>query len=377
MSGPVALRGLTWAHTRGFAPLAALGRVWEDFNPGEKIVWEARSLRSFGEDAPDTFAGDYDLIVFDYPHAGAALQSGGVLPLDSLLSPETIAARREGTIGPGFDAFLHDGQLAALPIDMATHVSVWRPDLLGTPPRDWQDVLELARSGQVAMPMRPTGVWGAFLTICANAGHPPFQDADNPLETEVAEEALSMLRELAQLVKPSCFEAYPVALLNQMARDDGPVFMPFTYGYSIYGLAGYARHRLRFGAVPLGPHPVGAVMGGAGIGILKGCRNQDLAARHIEWLTSPEVQAGPYVFAGGQPAQRFGWDCRAADDLYGGFFGATRQSAETAYVRPSSPRFHGFQNEAASVAHAAIIGKLGTKEAVIQISAGWLGTRAP
>ncbi|MBS7700492.1 MULTISPECIES: extracellular solute-binding protein [unclassified Chelatococcus] len=356
------LRGLTWAHTRGFAPLAGLGRVWEDFHPDQQITWDARSLWSFGEEPLERYLDEYDFFVFDYPFAGEAIEKKWVLPLEAVLSPELIIERQVATVGPAFSSFQTPDGLAAIPLDVATHVSALRPDLLAElgvgRPSTWNGVVGLAReTGRVAMPMRPTGVWGAFLTLCANAGDTPFRRADGAaVDPHVASDALEKLRALARHLDPSCFDTYPVALLNRMATTDEIAYVPLTYGYSSYGLAGYGRYRLRFEDPIVGPNGCnGAILGGAGIGISSRCRHIEEAAMHLCWLTSESIQSTLYVSMGGQPARREAWLSRSANQLTNGFFENTLRSAESAYVRPNRPGFHDLQNEAASLLHQVVV----------------------
>ncbi|MGG5819067.1 extracellular solute-binding protein [Falsiroseomonas sp. HW251] len=373
----IELRGITWGHTRGFAPLAALGRVWEDAHPEERVTWTARSLWSFGEEPLEPYLDAFDLLVFDYPFAGEALERGWVIPLETLLDAATLGERRTGTIGPLHDAFRHEGGQAALAIDVATHVSASRPDLLARlgveQPESWPAVLSLARRGAVAMPMRPTGVWGAWLSLCANRGAPPFAAHDGPAFVEdIAAAALDDLSALAALMPAWCREAYPVGLLNRMAEEDTIAFVPMTYGYSTYSLRGYGRHRIAFHPLPSGTgHGRGAILGGAGIGVSARSRNAAPAARHAAWLTSPDIQSTLYVAFGGQPAARAAWLDPRHDEPTLGFFRAVRESAEHPYVRPNRPGFHDFQNRASRLLHRVVIEGGAVLPALREVAAAW------
>lgn len=372
------LRGLTWAHTRGFAPLAALGRVWEDFHPDQRVAWDARSLWSFGEEPLERYLDDYDLFVFDYPFAGEAIDKGWVVPLETVLAPELISERQAATVGPSFSSFQTPNGLAAIPLDVATHVSASRPDLLaelGAPrPSRWSEVIDLARdTGRVAMPMRPTGVWGAFLTLCASAGDTPFRRQDRrAVDRGIALDAIEKLRALARHVDPLCFETYPVALLNRMTATDEIAYVPLTYGYCTYGLAGYGLHRLRFESPPLErSNCEGAILGGTGIGISTRSRYIQEAAKHLCWLTSERIQSTLYVTMGGQPARREAWLSSFTNQLTNDFFTNTLRCAEAAYVRPNWPGFHDLQNEAAGLLHKLVLGDHGAQAGLQQIEEAW------
>jgi multiple sugar transport system substrate-binding protein len=132
--------------------------------------------------------------VFDYPFAGEALNEHWVHDLATVLDAEMLAQRRAGMVGPAFDSFVHEGRLAAVQVDVATHVAVVRHDLLDGPlPTSLAETVALTgRTGEVAIPLRPTGVWGAFLSLCANAGDTPLRE-EHAFDRTIAAEALAWL----------------------------------------------------------------------------------------------------------------------------------------------------------------------------------------
>ena len=233
-------------------------------------------------------------------------------------------------------------------------------------------MLALARRhGAVAMPLRPTGAWGAWLSLCANLGAPAFQSED-AFDDAVATAALEKLTELARLIPAWCREAYPVALLNNMAIEDTIAYVPLTYDYSTYSLAGYAPHRITFHPLPGGAgHGRGAILGGAGLGVSTRSRHPALAARHAAWLTSPAVQAGLYASFGGQPAARAAWLVARHDEAALGFFSSLRESAEHPYVRPNIPGFHDLQYRASRRLHAAVTQGEPPLPALRAVAADW------
>jgi multiple sugar transport system substrate-binding protein len=241
-------------------------------------------------------------------------------------------------------------------------------------PSTWTEVVDLARdTGRVAMPMRPTGVWGAFLTLCANAGDTPFRRPDGQaVDRGIALDTIENLRALARHLDPFCFDTYPVALLNRMATTDEIAYVPLTYGYCTYGLAGYDLHRLRFESPPLErTGGEGAILGGAGIGIsTRSCHIQE-AANHLCWLTSERVQSTLYVTMGGQPARREAWLSSFANQLTNDFFASTLRCAESAYVRPNWPGFHDLQNEVAGLLHKLVLSDRSAQAGLQQIEEAW------
>lgn len=365
------------------APLHALAEVLHDRRGEEVVRWNTRSLKSFAEDPLDLFADEYDLIVFDYPFAGEALAKGWLLPLETLLPPETLAARRSGCVGRTYDSYLWNGQLAALPIDAATHVSAWREDLLEAAglavPKDWDETLALARSGgKVAMPLTPTAVWGALIDFCANAGATPMRGDGAAFDRSAATAGYERIAELAALVPSWCFTSSPVAILNRMSADDEIAYCPLTYGYSIYSVDGYAAHPVRFGDIALWPSDSsdGAILGGAGVGVSARSRDPEAAARLAAWLTSDEVQAGLYAQFGGQPAAAAAWDRPLVDQLTDGFYSRTRASMDGCYHRPNRPGFHSFQTRSANALQALLRDGGDIGRVLDAIDADWRTLRA-
>ena len=91
-----ALRGLTWDHPRGRAPLAAAAERWA----GEiEITWAAQPLEGFESTPIPELALSYDLIVLDHPHLGEAVAAGCLVPVADLLGDEAVARIAAATVG--------------------------------------------------------------------------------------------------------------------------------------------------------------------------------------------------------------------------------------------------------------------------------------
>lgn len=346
------LRGITWNHTRGYAPLAVTAKVWNDFQPDVEIQWDIRSLWSFGEEGLDDLARQYDLLLIDHPFMGTAARLNLFVPLDEHLPADELTLLRAQSVGPSFASYHYAGHQWALPVDAAAQVSVARLDWFAREgravPTSWNEVVALAReTGKVAMPMAPMGLLGAFFSLYANQFASPF-DANEQwaIEAPKAAVVLAQLRELYDLIGPDSLRQYPVALLNRMAQTDELVYMPITYGYANYGMAGYAQHPLTFGPLP-GARPDGATLGGVGIAVSATSAHIDAAVSYCRWLAGAECQSTLYALSGGQPAHRLAWETPLLNELTHGFYHNTRQTLERAFVRPRFDGFHHFQTEAA------------------------------
>ncbi len=359
------LRGLTWDHTRGWAPLAATSQVFRDHRPDVRVDWDRESLWAFGEGGLTHAAQVYDLIIVDHPMVGVMAESGLFRPFP--------ARPRAAAVGLSAPSYHLDGHQWALPVDAACQVSVFRPDLLAHAgrgcPDTWDAVLELAATtGKVAMPLTPIDVLSSLITLCGGTGGGSGPAHGAFLPRRAALEALGLLRRLRDLMPGWCVDRNPIAVLETMSSSADVWYCPLLFGYTNYSRRGYARHQVRFGDIPRRGGPglaAGALLGGAGIAVTAGGQDPRLAAEYAEWVASSDVQRGPYLQAGGQPAAAAAWSDPDADRLTGGFFSATRATIDRAVLRPRHSSYPRFQTDVAVLLHTWLTGPVTTAEGVL------------
>src|SRR5437868_6444132 len=148
----IRLRGMTWRHDRGLAPMLATAKQFGVEHPDVAIDWEARSLSEFGEAPAEHLAQKYDLVVLDHPFVGALAQSRSFLPLDEHFPPCQLRQFAGDSTGPSHASYEMHGRQWALAIDAAAQVAGYRGDLLEHEgvqvPRTWDEVLALGRVRQ-------------------------------------------------------------------------------------------------------------------------------------------------------------------------------------------------------------------------------------
>lgn len=342
------LRGITWAHSRGYVPLVAASEAWHDLHPGTEVIWEKRSLWGFGEGPLDEVAREFDLIVFDHPHTGDAAERGLLMPLDEL------AAALPPFAGPSRESYEYRERLYGLPVDGSCQAAAYRPDRLAgagfSPPSSWEEVLNLAKeTGQVRCSFTPMGVMGMFHSICAGVGARAGRSAIRYVDEEAAATALGQLRALFSVCGSQSLEQSPVRILGSMASAGECLYAPLLYGYSNYCRTGYCTHPLAFAPPPTGE---GATLGGAGLGVSAFTRHREQAFHFAAWLVSPDCQQGLYFAAQGQPALRRVWESDSANEATGSFFRRLLPAMETAYVRPNYPGYGRFQSLAGALLHS-------------------------
>jgi multiple sugar transport system substrate-binding protein len=154
-------------------------------------------------------------------------------------------------------------------------------------------------------------------------------------------QALGLLKRLREVCHPDCHRWNPIDLYDHMASAEGRVaYSPLAFGYTNYARPGYAERQLSFGGIPGRTH---ALLGGAGIAISSSCLQPQAAADYLSWLCGAEYQRTLYVEHGGQPGNGAAWSDDRANELAGSFFSRTRDTIETAYMRPRSAQWPVFQ----------------------------------
>src|SRR5438270_910803 len=347
------LRGLTWKHDRGLAPLLATAQYFSEQHPEVTIQWETRSLQEFGEASIQTIATRYDLVVIDHPFMGQVAREKCFLALDKYFSPAQLDELKRDSVGPSYVSYCFDDHLWALPIDAASQVAGYRADLLQANgfkvPQTWEDVLDLAkfRRGFVTPALSPLDSLMCFFTMCANLGEPPFKQDDKVVSREIGEQVLERLRVLAEHAADGALSANPIAIWERMSSSDDIAYCPLAFGYSNYARNGYRSKLISFALIPSSGHgPVGATLGGAGLAISQNCKHRDIALNYAFWMAGKNCQRTVYVDSGGQPASKTAWLDGHANEVTNGYFAATLPVLENAWLRPRFAGFEDFQVEA-------------------------------
>lgn len=350
-ANPIVLRGITWNHTRGLVPMVASAQRFEELHPGVRITWDKRSLQEFADQPLPELGAQYDLLVIDHPWAGFAAGSGVLMAMEDLVSAEFLADQAANSVGPSYESYRYDGRGWALPIDAATPVASWRPDLLeregAAVPATWEQLLTLARRGLVVMPGIPQDTIMNFYMLCEQPESDLFASREYVVSDEIGIAALERLRELASLQPRAIFDWNPIAVYEALTCSDDYAYCPFAYGYSNYARDGYARVILHFGdVVSLDGVPLRTTLGGTGLAVSSACEHLDQAREYAELVAGPEYQRTQFVENGGQPGHRAAWTDPENDRRTHGYFGNTLPCLDRAYLRPRYPGSLSFQDRA-------------------------------
>jgi multiple sugar transport system substrate-binding protein len=345
----ITLKGLTWDHPRGYAPLLGGISEYEEQNPEIKIQWDRRTLREFGESPIEQYLAIYDLLIVDHPFVGFAAAHDSLVDLGPSITEAEKRDFAADSVGPSWQSYWYGSGLWALPIDAATQVASYRPDLLRAlspaVPDTFDDVLQLGERARkagkcIVVPACPTDAISLFFTLSANLGYPVPEEGEHFVDDTVGAELLGRLHALIELAHPRCVEWNPIQVYDFMISESDAVYCPYGFGYSNYSRVGNTV-RLKFTNAPgAGPRGcAGTMLGGTGAAISKLSRHPSEAIAYAKWLVSPEHQRGTYFREGGQPASLSAWTDSSVNAMADGFFSGTLQTLQTAYLRP---RFDGF-----------------------------------
>jgi multiple sugar transport system substrate-binding protein len=345
----VKLKGLTWDHPRGYAPLIAGAREYRQSHPDVEISWDRRTLREFGEAPIEQYADRYDLIIVDHPFVGFAAAHDVLVDLAPYVDEHERDVFARDSVGPSWKSYWYRQGLWALPIDAATQVACYRPDLLSQlsrpPPATFEDVLKLAataraRGRSVIVPACAIDAISLVFTLSANLGHPISEAADPFLKSGVAREILQRLHALIAAAHPKSVDWNPIQVYDFMVSSSDAVYCPWGFGYSNYSRRGVPVP-LKFTDAPAAGNIgcAGTMIGGTGVAVTLSCAHRDAAVAYAKWLVSIEHQRGAYFREGGQPASLAAWTDPANDAEANGFFSGTLKTLQSVYLRP---RFDGF-----------------------------------
>jgi len=329
-------------------------------------------------------------MIIDHPGLGAAIAAGAIQPLRRLVPREVVEEWKATSFVPTWDSYMVGGQPWALPVDAATQVSVFRPDLLPGAPGSWAEVPALAREHRVALCLGGPHAFLAVLAMCAPGESPPDRElppavrdllpaARDLLPAECAVTAIELLRAIWRHADREVSAGDPIAVHEAMAAAADLAYCPLAYGYASYARPAPGRHALRWADAPrsLRSDRPGTVLGGTGLAIsalsgsgnygsvlseagLSGSGNygpdpgEVLAFLRAFWTA--EVQAGLVPAHAGQSAHVAAWDSPRVDRDWGGYYSSTRRSLAAAWIRPPDDGWIGLQERAGNLVREAVTG---------------------
>jgi multiple sugar transport system substrate-binding protein len=340
----IVLNGITWGHSRGITPLLAASQRYSELHPDVEIKWKKRTLQEFADFPIEKLTKDHDLLIIDHPWVGCAAATECVLPLNEYLSKAYLDDQLNNSVGYSHLSYNYKNKQWALAIDAATPAASYRKDLFEKSnyklPSTWEEVLELAKAGKVAVPTIPIDLLMNFYTFCIVEGKEPFKTEDEIIEKETGIAAIERMKQLYSLVDKKMFSCNPIAIAELMSSTDDHWYCPFAYCYSNYSRKGYAENLLHYtDVVSLNGSKLRTTIGGTGLAVSSFSNHKEVAVDFASWVVSGEIQRTLYVQNGGQPGHRSAWTDEDANHLTDDFFKNILPIMDNGYMRP---RYNGY-----------------------------------
>jgi multiple sugar transport system substrate-binding protein len=342
--GGIVLNGITWGHSRGITPLLALSQRYSELHPGIEVKWKKRTLQEFADYPIEKLTATYDLLIIDHPWVGCAAATNCVLPLEQYVSKEYLQNQSDNTVGESHISYNYGGHQWALAVDAAIPAASCRKDLLElnktSIPQTWEEVLELAKAGKVAVPAIPIDILMNFYSFCIACGEEPFKNEQEVVDLETGVKAIETMKQLYSLVDEKMFHCNPIAVAELMTTTNDYWYCPFAYCYSNYSRSGYAKHLLHYtDVVTFKQNKLRTTIGGTGLTISAFSQHKEIAIDFAIMVASGECQRTVYLQNGGQPGHRAAWTDVLANDITNNFFKNVLPVMENGYVRP---RYNGY-----------------------------------
>ena len=336
MANNIVLNGITWNHSRGITPLLAVSQRFHELHPHIEVKWSKRTLQEFADFPIEKLTEQYDLLIIDHPWVGCADATRCVLPLEQHLDAAYLQDQLKHSVGYSHKSYEYNYHQWALAIDAATPVASYRKDLLSkhqqSVPHQWDEVLQLAKDGKVAVPAIPIDLLMNFYTFCIAVGEKPFQYDDKVVSDEKGIAALELMLSLYSLVNKKMFTCNPIAVAELMSTTNDYWYCPFAYGYSNYARNGYAQHLLHYtDTVFYNKEKLRTTVGGTG-----------LAVSAFSKYTDAALAFAAYAVAGHKTA----WEDALANQLTHNYFLNTLPALERGYIRPRYNGYLHFQDHA-------------------------------
>lgn len=362
-------KGLTWDHPRGYNALAAAAEV-QKAHGSALVDWQKQPLEGFESHPIMELAAAHDLLVLDHPHLGEAAAYDCLLPLDQVFTKDDLERWKTQSIGPAMESYIWQEHVYALPLDVATQVSVRRPDLCPNSPDSWQDVLTLAETGRVGLSLGGPHALLSFYSLCLSLGGVPCQDI--LIDRSLGLEALAKLQALYAHLDKSLIMLNPIQLLELMSGEDRVAYIPLIYGYVTYATPGKRSHQLAFGEAPhAGTGRRGSVLGGTGIALTRNCVPDERLLQHLRWLMLEQTQSTFIPEHDGQPSAQAAWTAPQVNTASGRFYLDTLETASTAWVRPRFDGYIAFQNAASAILRQSLAAEFDHATALDHIETLW------
>ena len=352
----IRLKGLVWSHQRGHAPLVATADAYHALHPDVYVDWQVMSFHDcYHSSRREAGSGihETDLVCFDYPNTGDYAVNEWAVPIDELLSSEQMDELSADADPASYRSYLVGGRLWGFPIDSATIITAYRPDLLGDDasavPGDWDSLLGIAQ-GFHKPPDRfgfcnqfGNGL-GAYLLlegIVAALGQEPYAEEGAILDRDKALRGLQIVKEVERLSIPRREQTDHGLGFAFMRNDDRVALTVATFAYSNH-FGGHGPRKIVPADMPTMPETGVRTsnIGGVGLAVHSWSKHLEAASDYARFVMDRETQGSIYIEHEGQPGRVSALRSDAYNEMRGGFGNGLADALDGAYVRPNWPGYH-------------------------------------
>ena len=348
----ITLKGMTWDHSRGFDPMLATSKKFQEtHNNAVTIQWDKRPLQAFADRPIEDMTDDYDMIVIDYPHVGEVASKGLLQNLDLPKYSSHIEQLKKQSVGKSHESYYINNKQWALAIDAASQTACYREDLIPSYPSNWNALLDLAKNNRVLWPLKPVHAISSFYSVYNNITTELMPDQKKFIDKNFGVETLTMMKAVARELIIDCLTMDPIQTAELMTETNDFFYCPYIYGFSNYSRKNFRKYTLKYiDVINLsGKGPAGTHLGGTGIAVSNVSKNKDLAIEYAFWIASAECQKSLYYESGGQPGNSVAWEDDKINKETNNFFRGTRKTLDLAWVRPRHNGYMKFQDESGNL----------------------------
>jgi len=348
----ITLKGMTWDHSRGFDPMLATSKKFQETHNNAVIIqWDKRPLQAFADRPIEDMTDDYDMIVIDYPHVGEVASKGLLQNLDLPKYSSHIEQLKKQSVGKSHESYYINNKQWALAIDAASQTACYREDLIPSYPSNWNALLDLAKNNKVLWPLKPVHAISSFYSIYNNITTELMPDKKKFIDKNFGVETLTMMKAVSRELIIDCLTMDPIQTAELMTETNDFFYCPYIYGFSNYSRKNYRKYILKYiNVINLsGKGPAGTHLGGTGIAVSNVSKNKDLAIEYAFWIASAECQKSLFYESGGQPGNSVAWEDDKINKETNNFFKGTRQTLDLAWVRPRHNGYMKFQDESGNL----------------------------
>jgi multiple sugar transport system substrate-binding protein len=370
---------ICWKHRRAVDPLLAAVKEYQAQHPDVAIRVDERPLSDFEHQGIAGVAHQYDIIIFDHPFCGDIAEGEYFLPLDTYL-PQLFGPQADPYyVGPSLATYRYSGHVWGAPIDAATQHAIVRTDLMAAAgesvPSTWDEVIALgerlrAKNLKLGFGVETPHALCLIAALMANEGYAWHNQEGQDLYIDRAafKRNLQRVRQLLTFCPPEAVGWNSIDIHQQMIQRDDIAYTPCVYGYATYGESDM-RKPLGFGPFPgvQAPFYAGTAIGGTAMGISRYAQEQETALDFVAFYVSPHVQEVLIPENHGQGATESSWTRKKNDEIFNGFYSATKETIDHVWVRPRMAGYPIFQQRAADVVCATLRGLVDEEHAIDEV----------